>query len=105
MNVTNLLTVNTPEKWDDPILCNIFELHLDYINKNYELNTVVAQNLQALKYRGNLYGLLTELKIPEKLHKFTAYLNGYNNPQDFNGTQTVFRVVPDKIYQTLDSLY
>lgn len=104
MKVLDSISVKLSQKWDDPYLMNILQLHLDYVNNRYNFNVVSTLPITALKYQGNLYGLFTELNIPASQHKFMAYINGYNNPNDFNGEQYVFKVVPESLLSSVSSL-
>ncbi len=67
-------------------------LYLDYINRTYEFNIVTVNPGVAYRYQGNFFGLLRELNVTTNLFVYTLYLNGYNNPVDFNGDTYTIKV-------------
>lgn len=72
--------------FDDFNTLNDNLLYLDYIKNNYEFNTVAIEPAMAYRNKGNLIALLQELRIDTQLYVYTQYINGYNSPQDFDGT-------------------
>jgi len=84
---------------------NYFKLHLDYINKTNGFQVVNVEDIIAYRYQGNLYGLFKEINIPIFLHEYTAYINGYMNPVDYDGTQTMIKIINQDDYDRLQALF
>lgn len=66
--------------------------YLDYINNNYEFKQAVVPPVTAYKYQGNFLGLLNEMGVDPSLYLYTMYLNGYQNPVDFEGDRVQFTI-------------
>lgn len=66
--------------------------YIDYINNNYEFKEVIVEPILAYKYQGNLFGLFHELNISPNLFLFTLYINGYNNPIEYDGNKLTFKI-------------
>ena len=79
-------------KFPDFVKLNDSLLYLDHIDITYNFNEVGVTPDQALRYRGNLFGLFKEMNIEPSLYVFTMYINGYVSPVDFDGTKVVFKL-------------
>ena len=60
-------------------------LYLDFIDKNYEYELVPVEPDIAYVNQGNFIGLLDAMMVEPKLFMTAMYLNGINNPVDFDG--------------------
>lgn len=104
MDVLNRINnIYTKPEYDKYL--NFAKLHLDYINNNYEFKNITTDKITSYKYQGNLFALFNVLNIPPEHHVLMAYINGYNNPQDFDGKEVIFKLLPEKIIAILNSLY
>jgi len=84
---------------------NYFKLHLDYINKTKGFQVFTVEDIVAYRYQGNLYGLFKEINIPPYLYEYTAYINGYTDPVDYDGTKTTFKIIDQNDYDRLRALF
>jgi hypothetical protein len=84
---------------------NYFKLHLDYINKTKGFSIVNVEDIIAYRYQGNLYGLFKEINVPAYLYEYTAYINDYMNPTDYDGTKTMFKIIDQNDYEYLQALF
>jgi hypothetical protein len=84
---------------------NHFKLQLDYINKTKGFEVVNVEDIIAYRYQGNLYGLFKELNIPAFMYEYTAYINGYLDPVDYDGTQTMFKIIDQNDYEHLQAIF
>lgn len=66
-------------------------VYINYIDANYEYDIVTVSPDDAYRYQGNLFGLFKEMGLSPSLFLYALYLNGYTNPIDFDGKQTVFK--------------
>lgn len=67
-------------------------IYMDYVNKKYQYKEVAAMPIDAYRFQGNLYGLLKYLGVTQNLLFYTMYINGYNNPLNYDGKKLVFKV-------------
>lgn len=67
-------------------------LYIDYIDKNYNYQQVSVLPVEAYRYQGNLFGLFRQIGIPSSLYIYAMYLNGYNNPNNYDGVKNTFKV-------------
>lgn len=75
------------------------------ITGDYDLYQV--EETEALSFRGDLYGLLKKNNhtLSSLQIRIIARYNGYTNSQDYDGTQTIFRIPDlDKIKKLSDLL-
>lgn len=76
---TNNYRINTITELNDNLL------YLDYIDSTYEFKQVMVDPSVAYRHQGNFVGLLKDLGVDIGLYHFTMYLNGINNPVDYDG--------------------
>lgn len=67
-------------------------LYNDYIDANYQLNTITTDPASANRHRGNLFGLFTVMNIDVKYHLYTMIANGYHSPFEYDGKQMTFKI-------------
>jgi hypothetical protein len=84
---------------------NYFKLQLDYISKTKGFQVVNVEDIIAYRYQGNLYGLFKEINIPASMYEYTAYINGYVDPVDYDGTQTMFKIIDQNVYDNLQAVF
>lgn len=66
-------------------------VYLDYIDANYDFETITIPPDVAYKYQGNFFGLLrTVANLPPQLYLYTLYINGLTNPVDYTGEAPYF---------------
>ena len=72
---------------------DIIETHLLYLNNERFVEVKHITPYLSLKYRGDFYGLLLELKIDRIAHYASLRINGLTNPFDYDGQENFIRVV------------
>lgn len=73
-------------------------LHIDFVDLHYEYEEVMVSAMDAYRFQGNLYGLLRQLNVRRDMLLYTMQLNGYNNPSNYEGVKTIFKIpVPPPI--------
>lgn len=101
MSVLNLMDSPGAEIYYTNTWRLLVETHLTYLRALVQSDVVVIEPHLAYKYEGDLYGALTELRIPQYMHWTIMRLNGLFNPAEFNG-ETVSLMVPTR--ETLQQL-
>lgn len=78
----------------------IQEIDKFVINEKTEVDLVSVEETFALSFRGDLYGLLKKIgvNLDGAQIRFIAKINGYEDSQDYDGTQTTF-AIPKNIDQ------
>lgn len=64
----------------------VIEDHLKNLMVDPYTTTIPITDLEAQKYKGDFYGLLSELKIEHSMHWIILRLNGFSDPADYKGT-------------------
>ena len=72
----------------------LLESHLTYLRNTTAVKALIISNQQLVKYIGDFYGLLDDLRINKKYHYITMRLNNLTNRGDFNSDKT-FILIPD----------
>lgn len=67
-------------------------LYTDFITSKYNLKEVMVDPIVSYRYQGNLYGLFKEMMIDPDLYLLAMYINGYNNPLNFEGKKVRFQI-------------
>lgn len=102
------LTGRYADPFSEQLWMRTVETLLPIIRARPDSTTITVSPAQALKFQGDLYGLLQVSGVPEQ-HLWTVMrLNGYNNPVEYNGDQQIF-VIPNysfideqmRLYKTL----
>lgn len=60
-------------------------LYLDYIDYTYEFKEILVDPSVAYRHQGNFIGLMKDLGIANELYLFMMYINGINNPVEYDG--------------------
>lgn len=100
MDVLNILD-RVPDVYYDGDFLILLESHLTYFRENKITGTIAVEPAIAMKYRGDLYGMLKEIGVPSKYHYMVMRLNGYKSGADYLGDKTDF-LEPD--YKEIDLL-
>lgn len=79
----------------------IVETHLIWLRARNESSVIYIEPHIALKYEGDFYGALIELRVPPYLFYVILRMNGLYNPSDFNG-EAIMVMVP--ILETIQQL-
>jgi hypothetical protein len=93
MQINKLATKTDPVFFDEAFVL-LLETHLDYLLGHPATKWVSNEDFNALKYKGDLYGMFRNMQIPLDIHYVTMRLNGYTNSADYKGDTRLFRV-PD----------
>lgn len=81
------------------------EDHLPYL-KSLKVNQVInVEPMQAYKYAGDFFALLTSLNIPMKYHWIVMRLNDMLSPQDYKDTQLEFIYPPPDELKKISRLF
>lgn len=67
-------------------------LYIDYVDKKYNYQQATVLPMEAYRYQGNLFGLFKLLGISPSLYVYAMYLNGYNNPVNYEGKKITFKI-------------
>jgi hypothetical protein len=89
MDVLNILD-RVPDDYYDGDFLILLESHLTYFLNNKITGTLVVEPAIAMKYRGDLYGMLKEIGIPSKYHYMVMRINGYTSGADYKGDKMEF---------------
>ncbi len=82
MALTDALNVTDSAGYHDPAFRRVLEEHLHLI-RNLSANSIAAVTpMQALRYKGDFYGLLNEFDVPDYLKWVTLRVNGFISPAD-----------------------
>lgn len=65
----------------------LLESHLDFLIKSDQSTVFQLTPNIAYKYEGDLYGLLTTIKIPLQYHWLIMRMNGYSSPHELPGNK------------------
>lgn len=84
--MTNFYTIPSYTHLNDRLL------YIDYIDRNYTYKEGSIEPVEAYRYQGNLFGVFKALGIPSGLYVYAMYLNGYNNPTNYDGVQYTFKI-------------
>lgn len=79
-------------------------LYLDYLLNKYDHETVAVQAHDAYRFQGNLFGLFSYMRIEKENHVYAMYINGYTNPNQYDGIRTSFKVPNYKMIEMLKSI-
>ena len=75
---------------------NNIEDHLEYLKANTTTETIPVSGLQEIKYQGDFYGLLSDLKVNQDIHWITMRVNDMHSPVEFSGGMDVIKL-PSRI--------
>lgn len=96
MTVLSMMAQPGPDIYHSAMWRQLVETHLTWIRARRESDVVVIQPHIAYKYEGDLYGALTELRIPQHLHWTVMRVNGLYSPTEFKGDEQVALMVPTR---------
>ena len=83
----------------------LIEDHLEYIREHSSTTIKPVLGSIAVKYNGDLYGLLIHLRVSQELHWITMRVNNFHSPTDYNN-ELISLVIPNiKLIKTLLSKY
>lgn len=92
--ISLLTTTNSHSDYYVESFKNTLEAHLPYLRASSKSRLVILTDLQGVVYKGNLYGLLNELRVAKYLHWIVMRINGMYSSFDFNADITTLRI-PD----------
>lgn len=82
MALTDVLNVTDSAGYFDPAFRRVLEEHLQLIKARPENRLTTITPLQALRYKGDFYGLLAELQVPDYMKWITMRANSLIAPGD-----------------------
>ncbi len=101
MALTDALNVTDSAGYHEPAFRRVLEEHLNII-KNLDANRVVTVSpMQALRYKGDFYGLLNELDVPDYLKWITLRVNGFISPGDSHEQVAALTIVDQQYIRRL----
>lgn len=74
---------------------NIIEDHLKILINKASRANVQIEPINTIKYRGDFYGLLQFMNVPEEHHWICLRLNGLHCPTDYDGSFDSI-LIPDR---------
>lgn len=80
------LLPNYQSDWMSPGFLELVNQHLLYLQQTNPKIVSVTPH-QGLKYNGDLFGLLDDLKVPKFFHYPVMLINGYTSSSDFGKEQ------------------
>ena len=89
MDVLNILD-RVPDDYYDPDFLILLESHLTYFLNNKITGSITVEPTMAMKYRGDLFGMLKEIGVQSKYHYMVMRLNGYKSSADYLGDRMEF---------------
>lgn len=92
MDIINSMRLNDTAYYSEEML-NFLEDHLVYLN-SLDTTKIGLEYTEALKYKGDLFGILNKKKIDPNYHYVVMRINGFKSSSDFTGEET-FILVPD----------
>ena len=93
MDLFNKLTAVQDNVYFTKTFQDIVETHLLYLNNERFVEIRQIAPYLSLKYKGDFYGLLLELKIDRVAHYASLRINNLVNPFDYDGKENFIRVV------------
>lgn len=93
MDIDNLATV-IENTYYSPTFIKLIEDHLTYLRTTNNVTVINLTNVQCVKFQGDFYGLLVDLKIEKTYHYAILRVNNYLSASDFDGSVAQI-VVPD----------
>lgn len=82
----------------------LVESHLTYLRAGVESDVLSIEKHVAYKYEGDLYGALTELRVPQYMHWTIMRVNGLFSPTEFNGEAVTLMVPTRETFQQLAAI-
>lgn len=82
----------------------LVESHLSWLRTGVESEVISLDHQIAYKYEGDLFGALTELKVPEYMHWPILRMNGLSSPTHFNGDAIILMVPQQSVLSSLRGL-
>lgn len=80
LSLKALLKDKADSQYNDPSFLTFVNDHVPYLLASVSTKTIAVDPSQALKYKGDLYGLLAELQIPYFMHYAVMKMNGFSSP-------------------------
>lgn len=94
MDINNLATDTGDEGYYSEGFRNTISTMIPYLRNNFNYMTFIPNNLELVKYNGDLIGYLDYKGIAKKYHFATLLFNNMKSFSDFN-TNTVSVLIPD----------
>lgn len=104
MDLFNKLTAVQDNVYFTKTFQDIVETHLLYLNNERFVEIRQIAPYLSLKYKGDFYGLLLELKIDRVAHYASLRINNLVNPFDYDGQENFIRVVNSGVLVSLFDL-
>jgi len=86
-----------------PIINDLI-IYGDYYKSTNKTKLITAPIDLAIKYKGNLFGLFTEIGLDITVHMLIASFNNINNPSDYDGTTYIFYIPNVDIYTKVSNI-
>lgn len=104
MDLFNKLTAVDDDTYFTKEYQAIIETHLLFLNNERFIEIKQIAPYLSLKYKGDFYGLLLELKLERLSHYATLRVNGLTSPLNYNGDENFIRTVRPGILVSLVNL-
>lgn len=96
MTVVRRLNKTAEDIYDSAAWRLVVESHLHWLRTTRESDMVVVPANLVYKFEGDLFGALTELRIPSYMHWTIMRMNGLYSPVNFSGEQAITLHVPTR---------
>lgn len=101
MKIDALAMAEGPAIYYDDKFRAVLEDHLTYLRNHPKTTTVTVSPVDAFKYEGDYYGLLTTLNIPYHFHWLIMRLNGHRSPFSGNEKETQVIVPAESVIEQI----
>lgn len=99
MPIEAYLLESGPNIFYDEAFRSVLEDHLNFLRTHSTTTAVVVTEGEAYKFEADLYGLLSEIKIPRHLHYATMRINDYTSPLTIRANLSQL-LIPDETLLT-----
>lgn len=101
MALTDNLNVTDSAGYYEPAFRRVLEEHLHLIRALANNRVVTITPMQALRYKGDFYGLLNEFDVPDYLKWVTLRVNNFISPADGHENLTAVLLVDQQYIRRL----
>ena len=105
MSLVDNFPTNYPTAFYDEKFRAILEDHIAFLKSNVNTKTVRVVGVDAIKYRGDLNGYLTLIKVPHHHHWITMRLNDFTNPNQFDETIQILYIPDQSLLEKIRQQY
>lgn len=105
MLIDQLQKSTGPSIYYDPSFRNTLEDHLTYLRQSKETNILTISPFHAIKYKGDLFGLLIQYGVPNEYHWLVMRINNMVSPTDIDEKISTLSVPSYSLVERIRSTY